>query len=397
MTSSSTDLSSSKTASRQDEQSYSVLYYKRKNKTHKAKGVVKIDGFLTVETQKSVVTLRNEADNEVIFQGIQSEISKKGILEVDETVRTGAYEVEIVGIVSHNASPSRSSLTMKPAAAAMVATTMKTNRTNMAVVARSTGPALRGPGSESKNSFHPTRRLPSTSTSSSTPNASLGSAPFGKRCLTRKPPAQPVKKAKKCDTFNGSLSDGDEPSATAAASLHKENSATASNNGTFQHTLQPFPAFKRPLQHDVDTNSCTTTSDHILHKKYKPAPSVLPCLPNTNTKHTSSKNVYFHGAAGILDVPHSIKSVLRPHQIDGVTFLWNCLSTATGGKPCHSQKAGGLPIGSNDDSGMNNVNNDRSIRGCILCDGTPNLFGGGNSVRKPIPLTYNSLHFDRYH
>eukprot|EP00537_Pseudo-nitzschia_pungens_P000692 CAMPEP_0172373442 /NCGR_PEP_ID=MMETSP1060-20121228/51656_1 /TAXON_ID=37318 /ORGANISM="Pseudo-nitzschia pungens, Strain cf. cingulata" /LENGTH=97 /DNA_ID=CAMNT_0013099783 /DNA_START=201 /DNA_END=491 /DNA_ORIENTATION=+ len=44
-------------------------------------------------------------------------------------------------------------------------------------------------------------------------------------------------------------------------------------------------------------------------------PKVTPSLPNL-----------FPGAIGNLDVPHSIRTKLRPHQIRGVEFLWNCLT-----------------------------------------------------------------------
>ena len=36
----------------------------------------------------------------------------------------------------------------------------------------------------------------------------------------------------------------------------------------------------------------------------------------------------FQGAIGEISAPSAIKSILRPHQQSGITFLWNCLTGA---------------------------------------------------------------------
>lgn len=333
--------------SRQDEHSYSVLYFKRKNKTHKGKGAIKIDGFLTVTRQKSVVTLRKEADMEVIFQGIQNEICRRGFLEVDETVQLGPYEVEILGIVSHSIS------LLRPSSAQATSEAMTTKQTSTVLLGRNSGSELWCPGNKSKSVCAINRVTSSTTSFSSTPNA-------GKRSHIRKPPAQPVKKARvqeKDDSIGSSATFESCQDTSTMASVQKENTVAGFSRSTYKHKRNHFPAFKRPLLHDVASkNSSSTADDGLLHRDH--------------TDMSNNKNVHFPGAAGFLDVPHSIKSVLRPHQIDGVTFLWNCLTAGAGGKPFHPQNVRAVPIDSYNHCEANSGNHVSSTRGCILCDGT---------------------------
>ena len=46
----------------------------------------------------------------------------------------------------------------------------------------------------------------------------------------------------------------------------------------------------------------------------------------TSASNQTSGDLVFPEAVGTIQLPNSIKSILRPHQRDGVTFLWNCLT-----------------------------------------------------------------------
>jgi SNF2 family DNA or RNA helicase len=86
--------------------------------------------------------------------------------------------------------------------------------------------------------------------------------------------------------------------------------------------------------------------------------SVLERKHGTDTS-TSLKSIaadddddnFFHGAVGKLSVPCSIKRELRPHQVQGVTFLWNALNG-------HSKIEQVSP----------HCDSDLVYRGCILSD-----------------------------
>ena len=81
--------------------SYTVLYYKRKNKVHKSKGVSKLDGTLTVVAGSSSslsVTLQSADTGAIVYRGgLRSNgNSSNETFEIDETIQVGAYEVEIL-------------------------------------------------------------------------------------------------------------------------------------------------------------------------------------------------------------------------------------------------------------------------------------------------------------
>jgi hypothetical protein len=395
---------------RQDELSYNVLYYKRKNKTHKARGVTKIDGVLTMTIPMStttqptrtaaaaaaVVTLRNEADMEIIFQGIQNEVSRRGALEVDETIQVGAYEVEIVSTVdaSHNDKSVLNSTTST--------TRNETTSTEMTTMTMS----MMKPKQTHPKTVQVARNLGHINRVSASSALSLSSSASntagGKRTLLiRKPPAQPVKRVRPCDS---STSGQDTSTTTAtASSVEKENRGGAgtvnlpSTNLNNKHNYKPFPTFKRPfLVQKNAVSRCNNSSssipeDGLLHKNSHQLMNTNSKICNSNdTNNNNNTNVQLlPGRTLVLDVPHSIKSVLRPHQIDGVKFLWNCLTTtegsATGKKPqfyTENSERRFPPIDSDShesetrnsgyhySSSSSLTSTTATARGCILCDGT---------------------------
>ena len=94
------------------------------------------------------------------------------------------------------------------------------------------------------------------------------------------------------------------------------------------------------LEHNNE-NSSADIEENIIHPLKKRPKLVSLCKPNNTTSvkripcalkssSVTSNTLFFPGALGHIQAPNSIKSVLRPHQIEGVVFLWNCL---TGSSP----------------------------------------------------------------
>ena len=85
---------------------YTVLYYKRKNKVHRSKGVSKLDGTMVLvgrpeaSTTPLFVTLRSTDTGDVVYQGRMhsngNATGRLGVFTIDETISVGAYEVEIL-------------------------------------------------------------------------------------------------------------------------------------------------------------------------------------------------------------------------------------------------------------------------------------------------------------
>lgn len=284
--------------------SYQVLYYKRKNKVHKSKGVAKMDGCLHVSPAPSclVQLLEDEnAQNEKVYSGIQRAISKQatdGLLQADDTIVLGQYEVQIVSILS---SSDENAQQKGP-----VVKKQHRQTTNSIVMRRPAKPLLSKHTTSNNNSSKPLlKRRPLTTavqkpTFTATTNAKPLSMPSWQ--ATRRPPTQP----KKQQPGNEGNSDEEESSHTVI--VPQKPVATRVN-----------PLFKK--RRTVVSRTTTTTT--------------------TN----ATGNVNFPGAIGTVVVQPSICKVLRPHQTLGVAFLWNCL---TGQSPALQQAARNAGIAQQD-------------------------------------------------
>jgi len=248
--------------------SYEVLYYKRKNKVHKSKGVSKMDGRLTISPAPScIVQLVSDDGKEKIYSGVQRDVAKQATdgLNVDDTVVLGQYEVQIVSVLSSlqehddenvvNHSFQKSSLEKRSSKPLQP----KVKPLSKRLLASSLKPTVQS----------------TTSTLKPMPSKPLWQK-------NRRPPAQPKKRA-----ANDKRSDDDDDEKAS--------------------TRTPVPTKLNPL----------------LSKRRK-VTSVAHTTTASTTTTTSSCD--FPGAIGNVVVPPSICKVLRPHQSEGVAFLWNCLT-----------------------------------------------------------------------
>ncbi len=273
---------------------YTVLYYKRKNKVHKSKGVSKLDGRLTFQTQRAptkpnTVTLRSE-DGAVVYQGGMRGTTDQ--FHIDETISAGAYDVEILSLDNDNDQAAN-------------------NFETPTVIARG-GPLL------------PNRQRLGTRVGLGGGNKVRKAGLGGKRSLgglARKPAVQPLSSAasKKQKT---SLVDSENmengicsPSPNVSSSILKPSATVAPR----KNTKTVLPGFRRPMSRSK------TSSLGLSRTANRPK-----VLPSNSTKNVGAAKVeaqsFFPGAIGNPMVPHSIRKVLRPHQIEGVVFLWNCLT-----------------------------------------------------------------------
>ena len=247
--------------------SYQVLYYKRKNKVHKSKGVSKCDGHLTVAPAPSfLVTLVEDEGKSKVYSGIQRDVAKQAFgelsLQEDDIVVLGQYEVQIVSLLSSSSQEHDAENVV--------------NSSSKATTVHQRRPAK---PLQSKNKPLPFAKRPFATavTQSLKPMSSSQSW-----LANRRPPAQPKRNAD--DSEKGS--DEDET--------------------TLKQKSMP-----------TKTNS--------LYKKRKITTLARVAAP-TDTKVPSNN---FPGAIGSIVVPPSILKVLRPHQTEGVAFFWNCLTGAS--------------------------------------------------------------------
>lgn len=262
---------------------YQVLYYKRSNKVHKSKGVAKMDGRLSIAPPpKCVVTLSEDdgSSNKTVLSGIYRDVSKRAFsdndetkLEEDSTVIVGHYECEIMSCLSGTAAAPLSSTAVKP------------------MMFQKKKPSLLPSKKKARGLGGGTKKIqPSTKTATRTFSTTATASSWQQR---RVPPPQPQKK-------QSSDSDDDE----------QEESDKEQHPAPTKRTMLP-----------------SQRGGLLSKKRAKVAVRrVLPSTkPTTNTTSTNTTTSIFPNTTGLV-VPPSIQKTLRPHQVHGVAFLWNCLT-----------------------------------------------------------------------
>ena len=262
---------------------FQVLYYKRKNKVHKTKGVSKMDGLLIVTAPPtSLIKLIDAEAEAVVYSNINADVAKRVFgesgLQLDDVVALPQFECQVTGLLKHN---------------------------------DGSGDLAKEPLAKKQKTIPLKSRIP---------------APLqSKYLLTRKNGIIPPKLSLtvKQRSLDQPRSLPHQPKVPALR-LDKEN---VENN-------IPYPSLlRKQLAHP------------LLSKKRT--------LVNANTSATalSTMIVSFPGAIGTINIPHSIHKVIRPHQVSGVSFLWNVL---TGSSPALNAAADTAQID--------------QVRGCILAD-----------------------------
>eukprot|EP00980_Cylindrotheca_fusiformis_P002143 scaffold481_cov208-Cylindrotheca_fusiformis.AAC.9 len=268
--------------------SYTVLYYKRKAKVHKAKGVSKKDGELTIlPPPKGRITLKD--GNLVVFQGTLSEIVKRAnTLQEEDILNLGAYEVEIVDRLAGNSGRDHSSCNNITAPKPIPL------RRSVNIAGRPLYPSSRP--LLSKN-------VATTVSTRGTPCHANG------RPIVR--PPQP----------KAMLQDDSSSEEKSGPMFAKENKQRTGIKRGFSDKRKPLGTMSKVRRHATTTaigTTSTTTS----------AASSIPTAPKMS-------NEFFPNAVGTLNVPHSIKSIGKaacasPHVSDTQIFRGAILADEMG-------------------------------------------------------------------
>lgn len=270
---------------------YAVLYYKRKAKVHKSKGVSKIDGTLSITPPpESKVVLKNE--EKVVYRAVQSDIAKRAQnLEEEEVLVLGGYEVEVFEKLNNGNNNNNND---KSTASTDVKVPSNGKNTGKSLLFSRQTKLL----TTTRRPLHPKANplLPKKANT-----ATIGSKRFhpNGRPIVHVP--QPVKASNDLEDESSSESED--------KTLAKENSFCR----TTSVAKRPLLSSKAPgLQKFRKLGN-------VLHRRLPPKVSSTP-------NPAASSTLLFPDTVETLDLPHSIKSVLKPHQISGVSFLWNCLT-----------------------------------------------------------------------
>ena len=302
---------------------YEVLYYQRSNKVHKSKGVSKFDGVLSITVATGAIRLKNsdfdddddESDDDnddgddngrtskkksyakkkkqqKQKQGSQKAVPYSGkdkalaqrccggggndnhlpSLQNDDTIVLGGFEVQIVSCLTTVQQPRAKVLPM---------------------------------GKNRLASKYTPSSLTTTTTTNNNKRPAVGLASVNQAVVRRKMVAKPL--------HSDQRSVGLLTSSTSA-SLPRKPLQTSSNTHS-----QQLARRTGPLQSRASTllaNSQTKKKRPSLHTKSSTATTTIPASAS------AAANTICPG----IPLPASIRTVMRPHQVEGVEFLWQALT-----------------------------------------------------------------------
>ena len=357
---------------------YAVLYYKRKKKVHKQKGVSKEDGILVVEPPPSCKVSLFEDDGmsmhggktkkksaTPVTSGINWTISKKAFGVVDSKSGAGnvfelgpngladgdivemssaALDCEITAVLDGGGGGAAAPMgaanggaikslggLKKPALGSLggggglkkrpgglgggmskggIGLGGKAGAVRGLVSRKPTNPLLAG------------RKRPLGGLGSGT----AGGTGLGRGLVGRRPPPQPKRKDDDNDNRKGSNDgeedddDDDEMDGSSGMENMTEAKANAANGrkGLLSRDPSSFLAGGGKKRRIVSGRGLGAT-----------AASAGASTTSSTAAGSISAADSFPGAIGTIIAPASIRGILRPHQREGVTFLWNCLTGAS--------------------------------------------------------------------
>lgn len=354
---------------------YAVLYYKRKKKVHKQKGVSKEDGILVVEPPPSCKVSLFEDDGmsmhggknkkksaTLVTSGINWTISKKAFGVVDSKSGAGnvfelgpngladgdivemssaALDLEItavldgggggaaaMGTTSGGATKSLGGL-KKPALGGLGGGGLKKRPGGLGGGMSKGGIGLggkagagNGRGLVSRKPTNPLlagRKRPLVGLGSGT----AGGTGLGRGLVGRRPPPQPKRRDDDNDNRKGN-NDDEEDDDEMDGSNGMENMTEAKVNAASGR--------KGPLSRVPSSLlGGGGKKRRIISGRGLGATAASAGASTTSSTAAASISAAdsFPGAIGTIIAPASIRGILRPHQREGVTFLWNCLTGAS--------------------------------------------------------------------
>lgn len=301
---------------------YDVLFYKKAghSKVHKSKGVSKIDGILSVKHHAQIISLRcadtavssdEEEEDErtaMTWKDRRKKAAKSGpkgvvysgkqhgdlIDQIQENISIviGTYDVEVVALRRSKTVPAQKGITNNALSGA-------------GVVRRPT---------------KTTSLLSKTKTATTAPqtlNSRMNAVPLKRKPVARPLPQQPRKRP---------------PAQPRKQSSEQPLPAESVYASPLARTNPP--AISRKKTNVMESMSTSTT----LSAKAETAASLaaaaaLPAKRSPPSAWTPPSIAALTNNASVLPgipVPAAVRSVLRPHQVTGVEFLWRALTTGRG-------------------------------------------------------------------
>ena len=348
---------------------YAVLYYKRKKKVHKQKGVSKEDGILVVEPPpsckvslfeddgSSVMSLQQSGQGNsskkakaapLVTSGINWTISKKAFGVVDaksgagnvfqlgpngladgDIVEMSALDCEITAVLDGGGGGAAANNTTSVGAAGgklgglkkpvggLGAGGLKKRPGGLGAGMKRSGIGLGGAGAgRGLVGRKPTignplvgRKRPLGGLGAGAGSGGIG---LGRGLAGRRPPPQPKREADNA-MDNDESDDEDEE-------MGMENMTETKANATVGRGL-------------LSRVPSSLLGGGGKKRRIVSGRGLGATASTTNSAASSSGAAAtvdsFPGAIGTITAPASIRSILRPHQREGVTFLWNCLTGAS--------------------------------------------------------------------
>ena len=365
---------------------YAVLYYKRKKKVHKQKGVSKEDGILVVEPPPSCKVSLFEDDGSSMSQGNNSKkakaatlvtsginwtISKKAFGVVDAKSGAGnvfqlgpngladgdivemssaALDCEITAVLDGGGGGAATNNTTSVGAAGGKLDGLKKsvgglgggglkkrpgglgagmNRGGMGLGGAGVGRGLVGRKPTTGNPLVG-RKRPLGGLGAGAGSSGIG---LGRGLAGRRPPPQPKREADNATCMNNDESDDEDEEMGA------ENMTEAKANATVgRGLLSRVPSSllggggkKRRIVSGRGLGATASTTNNAASSSGAAAAAAADSFP---------------GAIGTITAPASIRGILRPHQREGVTFLWNCLTGASPDLQRVAEESGAGPTAS---------------------------------------------------
>lgn len=274
----------------------------------------------------------------VIYSGINREIAKRasaGSISEDDILVVGPWECQVISVddgtsACNGSSISKKHMTMKPAAKPLIKSTLVRKNPISAGLQKKPLVGAKRPLSTAAQSSGRVEQLSggkAAKASTTTTSASSGK----------------MKKDKNGEWFLDQTDDSSES----------------------EDEIKPAskPLLKRgPLKSLKSTLTNKSGRGVGLVKSSTLAKSTVKAA---NTP-TSSANNGFPGAIGNVNVPPSVQKVLRPHQREGIAFLWNCATGVNEGIKRVYGETGNSGIDSADE-GLNGTIRD-APRGAVLAD-----------------------------
>jgi len=348
---------------------YEVLYYQRSNKVHKSKGVSKFDGILSVALSTGLIQLKNsdfdDSDNDhhsdddndddddnnnnnykkkvqkkknnvtkaipykgrdmALAQRCCGESSDQPGLQEDDTIILGGFEVQIVSCLStkmqqqsqqqqqENSQQSRAPVSKL---STTTTTTHLSSNGRFAVKSKVGGVGRRGglinrklmlkPLHSKKNLLAQKEPLQiSTNTTINTTNIT----PTATTTTTTPAVVDAGSKRKAAVPLKSRRNKGGPPPLPPPPMMMSRRGPLVSKTSTHVVGMNTNAA-KRPALHGTNTQPVATVT-------------------TTTTTNSTMTGNHTTAICPAIDMPASIRTVLRPHQAQGVEFLWRALVTTT--------------------------------------------------------------------